>query len=1229
MTATHLSVRVPWHDAVWNGTVCNAPDVNCHCVDYENILKTKDTLWELTVKGQSWQTLEPIPPCAKESGGFLSPHEWTSSHSHPYRDIKECQKTHGHLETTHLRVDPFTAYAVPFMWLSRDNVNDYVQPRVLEPLPEEEGFPEGFFSKWVFNPVLQEAILKGFFAPIVPKQSLAFFYTKGSHPVADDIPRLIVGLGDVTSIGKPKYYDAPRDTRPHPIWERSLGHSLRPDQTGGFLIPYHAYLTPTGDPDEDTRRRELARELAVAPESDRIIEFSYRSEHVSDDSAISVLTQSLAAIHQIRRDGIAEGNWNAVESWLNERLGRVWSLRGPHPGVGVVLEAMGFRLGTALCFGLARVEPTFSRQPWDAVSTILAGDAPPPHNRFAKELESFRSTWQQVTKTPERLALARCLSSFSLSLDQAKRWWDRDKRNELLGHELPDRHIVENPYLMAELDLGGGGGDSPISFATVDRGMSSDVADQTAVAAGDRRRRRAGLVSVLRYAATQGDTLMGIPEARARVADIPVKDAVELPEEWLAAEEGFLSQRVATIESDPRSVQLLERRDVAALLQRKLSARARRSLPPLTEPWRDLLIDTIRATFHSPDQFDPSDARTAQALDEQEAALATLVSRKLTCLVGRAGTGKTTVLGALSRAPGFRGRVLFLAPTGKARVRLESRVSQGTEVMTVAQFLHRNQRYDGRRQRPIIGDSCYDGHEAIVIDECSMLTEDDLAAVLATLAGRVKRLMLVGDPAQLPPIGAGRPFADLIVYLDPLVDRDDEDPDEVELRRGAIARLEHEVRTVRGSRSDTLRLANWFTGEKPPPDAESIFADLGGGASLNDLDVRFWSNPEDLHSELLRALKDHLGVKGPDDLEGFNRSFLMQPYMRGWTTGDPAGAERWQILSPIRGDVSGCDDINRWIKATWRSAALRQARQYHATFGPQEITKHDKVILLRNGERQGYERGVGKFDVYLANGEVGLARKDKVIETKRGKSHLMNIALAGRPETQTFGFLKYEFGGETGSPIIELAYALTVHKAQGSEFGLVIVILPKGRMAFRELVYTALTRSRQRLVLLLQGNDVSELLMLRRPSASDTNRRNTNIFEAAVRDGETRPFAHHLVHRAEDGTLLSSKSELFIYSQCLAAGLKPKYEQRFDGADGRWKLPDFTFEDEAGDPVIWEHLGMLDDPEYASGWERKRAWYAEQGLVENETLFWTSEVGGLDATRVSEVLSRIVRVLGG
>ena len=98
---------------------------------------------------------------------------------------------------------------------------------------------------------------------------------------------------------------------------------------------------------------------------------------------------------------------------------------------------------------------------------------------------------------------------------------------------------------------------------------------------------------------------------------------------------------------------------------------------------------------------------------------------------------------------------------------------------------------------------------------------------------------------------------------------------------------------------------------------------------------------------------------------------------------------------------------------------------------------------------------------------------------------------------------------------------------------------------------------------------------------------------------------------------------------CLAAGLRPRYEQRLESAsgDGSFKLPDFTFVTDAGDAVIWEHLGMLDLTVYANDWERKRQWYAANSFTEGQTLFTTSEVGGLQSSAVSATIEKVRRAI--
>lgn len=69
--------------------------------------------------------------------------------------------------------------------------------------------------------------------------------------------------------------------------------------------------------------------------------------------------------------------------------------------------------------------------------------------------------------------------------------------------------------------------------------------------------------------------------------------------------------------------------------------------------------------------------------------------------------------------------------------------------------------------------------------------------------------------------------------------------------------------------------------------------------------------------------------------------------------------------------------------------------------------------------------------------------------------------------------------------------------------------------------------------------------------------------------------------------------------------------------------------DDADDPaVFWKHLGMLDLRDYAAGWARKRQWYADQGYAEGRDLVGTSEVDGLDAGKVDEVIATVKARLG-
>lgn len=1228
----HLTLRVAWHDARWNGTICPDPVSNSYCAALQRIREDRDERREAANAGRRWEELDDaLPPCKAEGGAFMNPSSWLRPFVHPYVSIDKCAATHGHLLKTRVEVPEYSTFAVPFWWMLRRN-QSAVERLCATPLPPDVEPP--FNSPWIFGAERQEAVSRLFFDPLVPDRSLVFLYTKEGSPLGDRFPRLLIGLGRVLKVGKIERYNVPHGKPTYPMWDRLVRHSIREAGHDGFLLPYHDYLTPTGDPEEDERRRQLLDEIAVAPDDSHLRTFSYMAEHAPPDIALSTLVRTLEAVRSIKRHGVAPGPWDRREEWLNARIAEAWTDRGAFPGLGSALEALGLRLGTALAQELLATERLKSDEdPWPLIDALFKGTARPPQRAYEADLKAVSTTWSGLRL--ERRALLLLLSRFSLTPAQAKRWFDTNERTKATMASVTDSAILANPYRITETDLGQPD-DAPVAIGLVDRGLLPDatiaakhpVPEPSAVGSPqDPRRIRAALVSVLRGAAGEGDTLLSVPETLESVARLDLGTPCVVTSDWLDGNapllEGVVTAREAV--DDEGALPCLQLVQYAAhedSVSKKLRARMAKELTLVGVDWKRLLVEALEGKFR------PSSKRSTDAVEEQAEALQRIVSRRLSVLVGRAGTGKTTVLGALLRCDAIaNGGVLLLAPTGKASVRLKS--AANASAFTVASFLNGLGRYDGVRQRPLLtGRERHRKERTVVIDECSMLTIDDLAAVLEALdLSHVHRVILVGDPNQLPPIGAGRPFADLVAYLDDLADRarrGDSLTEDERARVGALARLTVEVRTsgTEDEPSDTLRLASWFTREPQPPDADRILTELDAGKAFNDLEIAYWTTPDELRSGLLAQMVRHLGLSGTDDVEGFNRALGLPGGWADFST--PDGAERFQILSPVRMQFHGVNELNRWVQRSFRQQELKRVGERRAgALGDEQIVLRDKVIQTRNDKRPAYDWGkrLEIEEEYFANGEVG------VVVQERNGWH--SVLFANRINLTT-GYRKKEFAKGTGP--LALAYALTVHKAQGSEFQHVFVVLPKGtRFLSRELVYTALTRARKRLILLVEGTDPSALHALSAPDNSETTRRNSFLFFPAVRPARAEvPRAPELLHRAKGGVRVQSKSELVIANELYAESVAYEYERplRGDIEPGQVR-PDFSFVDAAGDLILWEHLGMLDRADYARGWEWKRAWYARNGFEEGKNLFTTREDGtrGLDMEEIRRLVLRIKQMV--
>lgn len=108
--------------------------------------------------------------------------------------------------------------------------------------------------------------------------------------------------------------------------------------------------------------------------------------------------------------------------------------------------------------------------------------------------------------------------------------------------------------------------------------------------------------------------------------------------------------------------------------------------------------------------------------------------------------------------------------------------------------------------------------------------------------------------------------------------------------------------------------------------------------------------------------------------------------------------------------------------------------------------------------------------------------------------------------------------------------------------------------------------------------------------------------------------------------MVRSKTELIIADKLFDAGLAYDYEKPLDGTARPGRIfPDFSFVDAAGDLVLWEHFGRMDDPQYVKGHEWKMQWYADNGFNVGKNLFLTQETleSGIDSTSLDSVIEMI------
>lgn len=348
---------------------------------------------------------------------------------------------------------------------------------------------------------------------------------------------------------------------------------------------------------------------------------------------------------------------------------------------------------------------------------------------------------------------------------------------------------------------------------------------------------------------------------------------------------------------------------------------------------------------------------------------------------------------------------------------------------------------------------------------------------------------------------------------------------------------------------------------------------------------------------------------------------------------------KWQILSPVRGQIFGVREINKMVQRTFRQETIRWAQERYRKIpqpmGPEGIVYGDKVINVRNNRRKEVYPGDNALK-YVANGEIGIVVgqfKQKNAKWK-GLPWLLKVEFASQPGF-VYDYKTNDFK-EEGEALLELAYALTVHKAQGSEFSLCLLVLPNPCWVLsRELLYTALTRQRNRVVILHQG-PWEEFKKYSASFYSEIAGRYTNLFRApelVIVNGRFLESA--LVNKTRRGEPVRSKFEVIIADNLYTANMDYVYEQKLIGKDGTERYPDFTIEDsESGITYYWEHLGMLANKDYRERWQTKLEWYSEQGILPLEEgggargiliITSDSEQGGIKSDEVAGLIKQVFK----
>ena len=383
----------------------------------------------------------------------------------------------------------------------------------------------------------------------------------------------------------------------------------------------------------------------------------------------------------------------------------------------------------------------------------------------------------------------------------------------------------------------------------------------------------------------------------------------------------------------------------------------------------------------------------------QKKAIMEAVKNSVFVLTGGPGTGKTTVVRAIIRIFRSMGLEIALAtPTGRAAKRL-SEVS-GMEAKTI----HRMLEMDGKSEEGIRyhrDENNLLDEDVIIIDEASMIDLKLMEALLRAMRPGT-RLVMIGDANQLPPVGPGYVFRDIILS-----------------DRFSSVELTHIFRQAQ----ESLIVTN------------AHMVNRGEHIDLSKKDSDFFFLPCETDEKTANVIAGLCKVRLP-------RAYGATVY------------DGIQVITPSRKGQNGTEMLNIALQEAINppKAGVKEKKLREIIF-----REGDKVMQTRNNYDIAWiKAGIEGFGIF--NGDIGIIREINLTE------QTLLIDFDGR--VASYDFMMTEE--------LELAYAITVHKSQGSEYPIVVIPLYRftPKLLTRNLFYTAITRAQQMVILVGDGSVV-------------------------------------------------------------------------------------------------------------------------------------------------------------